>query len=182
MSNTTKMLGGWGWVAALVLGLIPGLHLLKLAGVVCVFIAMWRAADEVRQPEVKNQVIAAAVLSVVAVAIFIVFAGASLISFAMSYVHHGFGAAGLGLGMVLGGLLAWACYIVAAWFWYLACGLVSEGAGVPTLKTGGLLGFIGAITAVVGVGFLIALAGGIMQAIAFFTAPEIKPTQPATGG
>jgi uncharacterized membrane protein len=175
MSQTTKLLGGWGWIAALVLALIPGLHLLSLAGAVCVFIAMFRAAGELHRPHVNQQLILTLVLSLAASVVFMFFVGASLVNLML---HHdsAAGAIGFGAGMIVGGLVAWACYIAGAWFWYQACAALAEAGQAPLLKTGGLLGFIGALTVIVfGLGGLLALAGGVLQAIAFFNAPQGSP-------
>ncbi|MBX6421317.1 MAG: DUF996 domain-containing protein [Nevskia sp.] len=180
MSNTTKMLGGWGWVAALVLALIPGLHILSLAGAVCVFIAMFRAGRELNRPQVNQPLILTLVLSLVAGVVFMFFVGASLIGLML---HHdsAAGAVGFGAGMMVGGLVAWACYIAGAWFWYQACTTIAEAGNAPLLKTGGLLGFIGAITVIVfGLGGLVALVGSVLQAIAFFNAPEGRAGAPPT--
>ncbi|MDE2148908.1 MAG: DUF996 domain-containing protein [Gammaproteobacteria bacterium] len=180
MSNTTKMLGGWGWVAALVLGffgwLLPGLGgILSIAGLVCVFIAMMRAGRELNRLEITNKLIVALVLSVVSGVVFTFFVGASLIALLANHGNAA-GVTGFGLGMILGGLMAWAAYIGASWFWYQACVAIGDAGNAPMLKTGGLLSFIGALTVVVfGIGGLIGLVGGILQAVGFFTAPEGKP-------
>ena len=182
MTHTTKMLGAWGWVAALVLGvfgsLVPGAGLLALAGMIAVFVAYLRAGEELGRPAVRSNAIIALVVGVIGSAVMFTMVGASIMAILMRHGHGGMGA--MGGGVIAGGVISWVLYIVASWFWYKASAELAEAGDAPLLKTGALLGFIGALTLVLfGLGGLIGLVGSVLQCIAFFGARESEPALPA---
>lgn len=176
MENTTKLLGGIGYIVLIVFGFLGGfvvpLHVVTLAAAICVLIAFIRAGNELDRPEVKNSVITALVLYIVAAVLMIFLVGVGVAAVVM---HHGSSAAagGLGAGAIVGGIIGWILCIIAAWFWYKASVPLTEATGVSLFKIGGLLNFIGAILLVVfGLGAILMLVGEILQCVGFFTAPE----------
>lgn len=177
MEKTTKLLGGWGYIALIVGSLLGSLslilHLVALAGVICVLIAFFRASKELNQPKIQTNIIIAIVLYIIATLLFVFLVGAAI----LALVHgSGVGTAAFGGGAVVSGLIAWILLIVGAWFWYQASIPMAEGTSIGLYKTGGLLIFIGAITVIVfGLGFIVMLIGEILQTVAFFTTTEKVP-------
>jgi len=176
MSNTTKLLGAWGGLASLVLGvlgfLIPGGHLVALAGTICLIVAYYRAAGEMQRPAISSSMTIALVLMVVGSIVGAMVFGAALIG-----LFHGGSlstlGAGLGVGAMGGWLLSYVLSIAASWFWYKAASEVAAGSGISLFKTAGLIYFIGVITLVLfGLGGLLMLVGAIMQIVAFFSVPD----------
>ena len=182
MEKATKLLGGWGYILLIVGSFLGPLtfifHLVALAGIICVLIAFFRASKELSQPKIQTNIIIAIVLYIVASLLFIFLVGAAV----LALVHgSGAGMAAFGGGALLSGLIAWILWIVGAWFWYQASIPLTDGTGVSLYKTGGLLIFIGAITAIVfGIGLIVMLIGEIMQTVAFFTTTEkVSANSPA---
>ncbi len=183
MDKTTKLLGGWGYVAAIAFGIFsiflgPLGTMLSLAGVVLVVVAFFRAASQYDLPDMRTHVIIAVVFGAIAVVIFLIMVGVSL---AALFVHQeGMGLAAFGGGMIAGGLITWILWIVSSWFWYKASASLGDASDQGLFKTGGLLMFIGAITLVVfGLGAIVSLVGKILQVVAFFTTPEPEPQGPS---
>ena len=177
MEKATKLLGGWGYILLIVGSFLGPLtfifYLVGLAGIICVLISFYRAGTELNQPKIRSNITVAVVLYIVATLLFIFLVGAALIN-----AFHGsaVGTTSFIGSAIVSGLIAWVLWIVAAWFWYQASIPLTDGTGVGLYKTGGLLIFIGAITAIVfGLGFIVMLIGEIMQTVAFFTTSEKVP-------
>lgn len=187
MQQTTKQLGGIGYIVFIAAGLlgavIPFAGIVTLGAAICVALAFIRAADELGRPEIKSSVITAIVLNVIAVAILVVMLGGVIMAvLAAGNDLDGLGAA-LGGGAALGALVSWVLMIVASWFWYKASKPVAEATGEKLFQTGGLLIFIGSITVVLfGLGLIVSLIGQILQCVAFFNTneqPAVASEQPA---
>ena len=185
MEKTTKLLGGWGYVALIVGGFLgfflgPFSGIITLAGLVCVLIAFFRAGNELNLPSVKRDILIAIVLNIIAYVLFIFIVGAAVLALVMHSRHSGEmdtgAAAAFGAGTILTGLIGWVLTIVGSWYWYKASQSLTEGTGVGTYKTGGLLIFIGSIAIIVfGLGALVIWIGEIIQAVAFFSTQEESP-------
>jgi uncharacterized membrane protein len=186
VQKTTKLLGGWGYIVAIVFGFLGGFFppfggIVTLVGGILVFVAFMLAAGELNRPDIRTNAIIALVLAIAAIIVFVVFIGASVVALLL---HHGSeGAmAGFTVGMIAGGIITWILWILCSWFWYRASASLGDGSGQSLFKTGGLLMFIGSITIVVfGLGALVSLIGEIMQTIAFFSVPD-KQAQTAAPG
>lgn len=185
MEKTTKLLGGWGYVALIVGGVLgfllgPLSGIITLAGMICVLIAFFRAGNELNLPSVKRDILIAIVLNIIAYVLFFFLVGAAIFAAFMHGNHSGGmntgAAAAFGVGTILGGVIAWVLTIIGSWYWYKASQALTDGTGIGTYKTGGLLIFIGSITIIVfGIGALVILAGEIVQAVAFFSTQEQSP-------
>ncbi|MGB9430177.1 MAG: DUF996 domain-containing protein [Gammaproteobacteria bacterium] len=182
MEKATKLLGGWGYIALIVGSFLGSLtfifHLIALAGIICVLIAFFRASKELNQPKIQANIIIAIVLYIAASLLFIFLVGSAILALAHG---TGTGMAAFTGGAIISGLIAWVLWIVGAWFWYQASIPLTDGTGVSLYKTGGLLIFIGAITAIVfGIGLIVMLIGEIMQTVAFFTTTgKVPASSPA---
>ena len=182
MEKTTKLLGGWGYIAAIVFGFIGGFlgpfgGLLALAGTIVVLVAYFRAAGEYGKPEIRTNAIISIVLGIAGVVVFIFFVGASIFTLLL---HRGSDAgAGFTGGLIAGAIITWILWIVATWFWYKASAALGEASGQNLFKIGGLLIFIGSITIIVfGLGGLVMLIGEILQTVGFFSTPEKSEVAP----
>jgi uncharacterized membrane protein len=186
MEKTTKLLGGWGYIALVVGGFLgflgPFSFAIIVAGMVCVLIAFYRAGSELNLPSIKRDITIAIVLNIVAYVLFLFIVGSAFIAYFAHVGHMGNAdtdtgaAAALGAGTIFAAFLAWVLIIVGCWFWYKASQAMTDGTGVGTYKTGGLLIFIGSITVIVFfIGFLVMWIGEIIQTVAFFSTQEKGP-------
>lgn len=173
MEQSTRLLGGISYIALIVFsifsGFMPFLGILSLIATICVLVAFIQGGNQVGRPDVKQNIIIGIVLYIVATILFVFIVGAGL---AAAVANEAAGVAALGTGLIVAGLIGWILFIVGAWFWYKASAALGEGANVGLLKAGGLVIFIGAILTIIGIGFIVMWIGEILQAIAFFTAPE----------
>ncbi|MGH8280037.1 MAG: DUF996 domain-containing protein [Gammaproteobacteria bacterium] len=178
MEKSTKLLGGWGYILLIVGGFLGPLtfifHFVGLAGIICLLIAFYQASKQLDRPKIWSNILVGIILEVVAFLLLIFMVGSAFLA-----AFHGGAAFTMGAidsGAIIGGLIAWILWMVAAWFWYQASIPLAEATGISLYKTGGLLIFIGAITAIVfGLGLIVMLIGEIMQTVAFFTTTEKVP-------
>jgi uncharacterized membrane protein len=185
MENSTKLLGGISYIALIVFSVLSSvshfISILSLIAAICVLVAFIQAGNQLGRPDVKNDIIIAIVLYIIATVLFVFFVGAGLAA-TLGTGGAGFGA--LGAGLIAGFFIGWVLFIIGAWFWYRASAALSEGTNVGLFKIGGLIIFIGAILTIIAVGFIVMWIGEIIQAIAFFTTPEKNsraPTSSAAG-
>ncbi len=186
MDNSTKMLGGIGYICLLIFALASGTGaggVLALAAMICVVVAFIKGGNEVGRPDVKNSMILAIVLNIVAflllgfviIGAIIAFLGAAAATNSQSAdALAAFSFFGI-LGLVVSGLIYLALQIAASWFWYKASKALGEGTNEPLFTSGGLVIFIGALTMIIGVGVLVMFVGWVMQCVAFFKVPESNP-------
>ncbi|MDN5865245.1 MAG: DUF996 domain-containing protein [Gammaproteobacteria bacterium] len=182
MEQSTKMLGGIAYIVMIVFSIfgtfLPFLGIINLIAAICVLVAFIQAGNQVGRPDVKNNIIIAIVLYIVAAILLMFIVGAGLAAMfaagdAETASEAASGLAAFGTGALIGGIIAWILAIIGAWFWYKASSALTEATGEGLFKVGGLLLFIGAILLVVfGIGGIVMLVGEILQAIAFFKVPE----------
>ena len=184
MEKTTKLLGGWGYVALLVGGFLgflagPFAGVVTLGGMICVLIAFYRSGNELNLPDIKRDITIAIVLNIIAYVLVFFVVGAAVMTAVLHNRDADMGpaaTAAFGAGTIFTALLLWILLIAGTWFWYRASRALADGTGVTTYKTGGLLMFIGAICIIVfGLGFLLIWVGEIIQTVAFFSTPEQTP-------
>lgn len=169
------MLGGWGYLATILFGLlgsfIKPLAILSMAGAILVLIAFFRAAREYNRPQIRNGVIFSIIMGVTSICVFAVLVSGTLaIAMNQPNLHPGH----LLSGALIGGLIAsWLLGIAASWFWYRASNELAKASNQPLFKSGGLLILIGTLTLVVfGLGAIVSLVGEILQTVAFFSSGE----------
>lgn len=174
MEHNTRLLGGIAYIALIVFSIfasfLPFAGVVTLAADICVLVAFIQAGNQLGRHDIKNNVIVALVLYIVAFIVVMVLVGVSVVG-ALASGASALGA--FGAGAIAGCIIGWILWMIAAWFWYKASVSLAEGSHTPLFKTGGLLMFIGAITLVVfGLGAIVMLIGQILQMIGFFNAPE----------
>jgi uncharacterized membrane protein len=76
---------------------------------------------------------------------------------------------------VVGGLIAWIFFIVSALYLRKSYNAITEHTGVSYFKTTGTIYLIGAISAIILIGFLLIIVAKIIEIIAYFMIPEKLP-------
>ena len=170
--STQKMLGGIGSILIL-LSWIPEIGtLLFIAGTVLWLISMYQLSNILGKPSIFKKILIGFVLNIVGMVIGFAFGLVAGISLS-AYIKGKTGATfGLGL-LVVAIIVAYAIGLAAAYFYKEAYDILAQATAHNLFKIAGLLLFIGAITTILfGLGFLLAIVGEIVLAIAFFTAPN----------
>ncbi len=157
-----KTLGGVGAI----LLLIPGVSII---GYILILIATKYVSDDLGDRSIFDNMLYAVIAGIVGVAAaaFIIFTGA---------IFGAFSFAASAIAGFIGGLaIAWVGLIVSSIFLRRAYDTMATKLDVGSFRTAGMLYFIGAITTIVLVGFVILFAASIFQIIAFFAIREATP-------
>lgn len=182
--SQAKTLGGVGSIL-LLLTFAPYVGMvLAVVGLVLILVAVSRIADAVRDRLIYRNAILAVVLGIAGVLV------GGLVIFAAVFRVLGLGfLAGLDLNpittpadfwglitaLVLGLLAMWVFYLVSAVFLKRACDAISTRLNVRTFHTAALLYLVGAVLAVVVVGFALIFVAQILFVVAFFSIPAEAP-------
>ena len=171
--STQKMLGGIGSILML-LGWIPGIGiLLSILGVVLWIISMYQLSNILRKPSIFQKVLIGFVLNIGSTVIAFAFGLMAGISSFTSIRGETGAIFGLGLGVVVAIIVAYAISLAAFYFYKEAYEILAQATNQNLFKIAGLLLFIGAITVILfGLGALLIIVGEIVLAVAFFTAPN----------
>jgi uncharacterized membrane protein len=188
--QTAKILGGIGALLMLIGGLVTAtVGVLSFIGFIMVFIAVKMIADETKEKAIFDNYLYAFIAGIIAIVIliamfFVVLASVGGIEYFTNlenmtdpmaiweYIQP------VLFGAIAGILILWIIAIVASLFIRKSFNLISEKTGVKWFATTGLLIFIGAITTIIIIGFLILIIAMILEIIAFFSLPEkISPKE-----
>ncbi len=179
--STQKMLGGIGSIL-LLLVFMPGTvaTLLGIVGIVLWFISIYQLSNILRKPSIFQKVLIGFILNVASVVIAFAFGlMAGIASFATMRDEAG-AILGLGSGIVIAAIVAYAIIVVSFYFYKQAYDILAQATTQNLFKIAGLLMFIGAITIILfGLGALLIIVGEIVLAVAFFTAPNEVEVQGA---
>lgn len=191
--SDAKIYGGIGAILVILTGIPAYGWILGIVGFILVLIAINRISVEVGDRQIFTNAILSIVFAIVAVAVAAIFVIALLYHFVgfnnlPSYNYTQFqnmaqASAGDIFLVIIPALLAtWVLLIFSAYFLRRVYGSISAKLNVPMFETGALLYLIGALTAVIVVGFLILFVAEIIIAIAFFSIPDNVPgKQPLPG-
>ncbi len=192
--SDAKIMGGIGSILVLLTAVPSVGWLLAIAGFILILIAIKRISDAVGDSSIYSHMIYSVLLAIVSlcVAVVTVIAGVLTILGMGSFVNSTFMLSpnlqpGDWLGLILAvlpGLIAvWVLLIISAIFLRRSFMAISEKLKIRLFDTGALVFLIGAITVVVGIGFILVLIAEIIFAVAFFTipdtVPEVAQTKPA---
>ena len=184
-----KIIGGLGALFMLIGGFVSAtVGILSFIGFIMVFIAVKMIADETKEKAIFDNYLYAfiaciiAIVSLVSIA-FIVLASVGGVQFfydlqnmAMSDPMEIWNTIQPVLfGIIAGILIFWIIMVIASLFIRKSFNLIAEKTGVKMFATTGLLFFIGVITTIVIVGFIILIIAMIMEIIAFFSLPDKLP-------
>jgi uncharacterized membrane protein len=185
--QTVKILGGIGALLTL-LGILitaSSAGILTLVGFVLVFIAVKMIADETKVKGIFDNYLYAFILCVIAfitfiAIIFIVLASVGGLSFitelqntAMTEPTEIWNSIQPVFGGAIAGLIVfWILAVIASFFLRKSFNLIAEKTGIKWFEKTGLLYFIGTITTIVLVGFIILFIAMILEIVAFFSLPD----------
>jgi uncharacterized membrane protein len=191
--GNAKIIGGIGALLMLIGGIITAATagVLSLIGFIMVFIAVKMIADETKEKAIFDNYLysfIAGIIAIVAVVaiVFVVLASVGGIQFfydlqnmAMSDPMEIWNTIQpVVFGCIAGLLVLWIIAVIASLFIRKSFNLIAEKTGVKWFATTGLLIFIGAITTIIIVGFIILLIAMILEIVAFFSLPDkIAPTK-----
>lgn len=193
MLSSTRSIGVIGSIM-IVLLIIPGIGtILAIVGWVLVLIAANQLSNMVGVRGIFNNTLIAAVLGVVGVVALAALALSSILNFAgingmglgslagmnrssivVSNLH---GIGGLIIGLIAGLALLWVFLIASAFFLRRSFNTIADKFNVKMFSTAALVYLIGAALTIVGVGLLIVFIAEILQAMAFYSLPDLLPGQ-----
>lgn len=194
MSNLSnaKIVGGIGallsligWLFSTSFGFVVG-----IIGLIMVFIAIKYIADETKDKSIFDNYLYfficsfIAIVAMAAIMIYSVFTtinifnieqfqdmAESITDFASFWETFGTLVTGCILALVIG----WILLIIGTLFLRKSFNSIAEHTKVGLFRTTGLVYFIGALTLIIIIGFLIILIAKIMEIIAFFSLPDTLP-------
>ncbi len=176
-----KILGGIGSILALLV-IVPlpyGGGLLAIVGWILVVIAVKEVSDALGDPRIFNDMLIAAVLSIIGIVVAVVVVIAAFFQFfglgRVTFTSGNPPPAGffaLLASIIIGLVVAWIFFIVAAFFIKKSYGSISLRTNLGIFNTTGLLFLIGAVTTIIIVGVIIIFVALILQTVAFFSLPE----------
>jgi uncharacterized membrane protein len=189
--SNAKIFGGIGALLMLIGGFVPyGGPVVSILGLVFIFIAVKTISDLTKDKEIFSNYLMHfifGILTVVAIVIIMLIAfGAaggfswisSLENAEITDIESFWGYFGdLVIGCVLALVVGWILSIIAAIYLRRSYNRIAEQTKVKLFKTTGTVYFIGAITTIILVGFLILLIARIIEIIAFFSLPDKLPTK-----
>jgi uncharacterized membrane protein len=169
-----KMLGGIGSILILLVFMQGTVAtLLGIVGVVLWFISIYQLSNILRKPSIFQKVLIGFVLNIGSTVIAFAFGLMAGISSFTSIRGETGAIFGLGLGVVVAIIVAYAISLAAFYFYKEAYDILAQAIAHNLFKIAGLLMFIGAITIILfGLGVLLIFVGEILLAVAFFTAPN----------
>ena len=171
--STQKMLGGIGSILIL-LAFIPGIGtLLGIVGIVLWLISMYQLSNILGKPSIFQKVLIGFILNIGSMVIAFAFGLTAGIASFTSMRNETGAILGLGLGVIVAIIVAYAISLAAFYFYKEAYDILAQATAHNLFKIAGLLMFIGAITTILfGLGLLLMFVGYIVLAVAFFTAPN----------
>jgi len=182
--SEAKILGGVGAILMIIGGSITGLG--AILGLVLVFIAVKYIANESKDDSIFENYLMHFIFTIIAIvtvaAIFFASIGGltffsaledlnpteptAVWEFFQPYI----------MWWVIGGLIGWIFLIISAMYLRKSYNSIAKHTDVGLFKTTGTVYFIGAVTAIVLIGFLILIAAKIMEIIAYLKIPDALPS------
>lgn len=184
--SNVKIFGGIGAILMLIGGFIPYAGpVVSIVGLVLLFIAVKSISELVKDDEIFRNYLIHFVFSIISiVAIFVIILigfgvvggfswissleGADITDFASFWDYFG----GIIGAAVIALVVGWILGIIAAIYLRRSYNGIAKHTKVSLFKTTGTVYFIGAITTIVLVGFLILFIGRIIEIIAYFSLPD----------
>lgn len=187
--QTAKILGGIGALLMLIGSLVAvTVGLLSLIGFIMVFIAVKMIADETKEKAIFDNYLYAFIAGIIAFValiaiVLVVLSSVGGLAYFTNFSNMTDPTAiwetiqPVLFGALAGILVFWIIAVIASLFIRKSFNLIAEKTGVKWFATTGLLFFIGAITAIILVGFLILLIASILEIVAFFSLPDQLPAK-----
>lgn len=193
--QTAKILGGIGALLMLIGGFVAAtVGVLSFIGFIMVFIAVKMIADETKEKGIFDNYLYSFVAFIIAFVALIAMALVALASVGGLQFFIDLQNSAMTEPMeiwntlqpVLFGALAallvfWIIAVIASLFYRKSFNLIAEKTDVKWFGTAGLLIFIGTITSIILIGFIILIIGMIIEIVAFFSLPDkINPKEATT--
>jgi len=184
--GNAKILGGIGAILTLI-GSFFGV--LTIVGLIMLFIAVKYVAEEVKEDSIFRNYLMYFIFSLVAViaavSIIVVSIGGNILNFTKFFqemaeeARHGAieGIMKFLAGIIVALIVAWILMILASIYLRKSYNRIAEYSKVDLFRTTGMLYFIGAITLIIFVGFIIILIAKILEIVSFFSLPEEIPKE-----
>ncbi len=198
--NNVKTYGGVGSILAL-LGFVPTIgFILAIVGLILVLVALKYASDILGDSKIFNSMLYAVIAGIIGLVIAgVVVVSAIFQAMGLGFLSSSFTAVtppstlnpgdfmGLITTVLLGLAAVWVCFLVSAIFLRRSYGELGRRVNVGLFGTAALLYLIGAVLAIVLVGFLLILVANILFIVAFFSintqlpppSPTTQPAQPS---
>ena len=192
--SNAKVFGGIGAILMLIGGFIPYAGpIVSILGLVLLFIAVKTISDLTKNKDIFSNYLMHfifGILSIVAVVVIMLIAfgaaggftwissleTAEITDFESFWEYFGDLIGGCVLALIIG----WILSIIAAIYLRRSYNGIAEHTKVSLFKTTGTAYFIGAITTIVLIGFLILLIARIIEIIAYLSLPDKLPTKTGT--
>ncbi len=192
--SQAKMLGGIGSILMLLLPVPTAGLIVAFVGLILVLVAVKYIADEIKDHKVFNNFLLTFIIVIIGVVVAIFMIVISFFSFGAGIDWTNFqnvtsmpqftqmmqtnGVVPFLTSIIAGLLVLSITLIFAAYFLRKSYNKIASETHTSMFHTAGLLYLIGALTAIVLVGFVIIFIAFIMQIIAFFSMPENLPQAP----
>lgn len=184
--QTAKILGGIGALLMLIGGIVPStIGVLSFIGFIMVFIAVKMIADETNEKAIFDNYLYSFIAGIIAFVVliamvFIVFTSVGGLEFFMGLQSSAMTdpleifetLQPVLFGAIAALVIFWIIAVIASLFYRKSFNLIAEKTGVKWFGTAGLLIFVGTITTIILVGFILLLIGSIIEIIAFFSLPD----------
>jgi len=194
--SSARSIGVIGSILTLLIVIPVGGTLFAIIGWVLIIVAVNQIADIAGDRKILNDVLVAAILAIVGVAVFAVTILGSVLHFfslngmssfsSISGVNRTFftsgtlhGTSGLIVDVVIGLAVLWAFLLGSAVFLRRGYERISKKMNVKMFESAALIYLIGAALTIVGVGLLLIFVAEILQLVAFFSLPDEVPGQTA---
>jgi len=188
--SNAKVFGGIGAILMLVGAFIPNAGpIVSIVGLVLVFIAVKTISELTKDNEIFRNYLMNFIFSIISiVAIFIIMlvafgtvGGFSWITSLETAEITDFESFWTYFGSIIGAcvlalIVGWILSVIAAIYLRKSYNSIAEHTKVNLFKTTGTVYFIGAITTIVVIGFLILFIARIIEIIAYFSLPDKLPT------
>jgi uncharacterized membrane protein len=187
-----KVLGGIGSILMLLLPVPTAGWLIAFVGLILVLIAVKYIADEIKDHSIFNNFLLTFITVIVGTVVAVFFFIISFFSYGagidwtkfqnitsvpqFTQIMQNNGVVQFFTSIIAGLLVLWITLIIAAYFLRKSYNKIASDTHTSMFHTAGLLYLIGAVTAIVLVGFIIIFVAFILQIVAFFSMPETLST------
>jgi uncharacterized membrane protein len=193
--SQAKVLGGIGSILMLLLPVPAAGWFIAFVGLILVLIAVKYIADEIKDHSIFNNFLLTFITVIVGAVVAVFFFIISFFSYGAGIDWTKFqnvtsapqfyemmqtkGVMPFFTSIIAGLLVLWITLIIAAYFLRKSYNKIASDTHTSMFHTAGLLYLIGAVTAIVLVGFIIIFIALILQIVAFFSMPETLSTPAA---
>lgn len=182
--SEAKILGGIGAILMLVGGSFAGIG--GIIGLILIFIAVKYIANETKDGSIFDNYLMHFIFSIIAIVAFVAIFFASIggLTFFSAFEEMNFTdptdvwdfIQPYIMWWVIGGLIGWIFLIISALYLRKSYNSITEHTKNGLFKTTGTIYLIGAVSAVILIGFLIIIIAKIIEIIAYFTIPDALPS------